>query len=577
MVEPSQSRRDLLICLCLAIATMVVYWPVTRFGFVNYDDPYYIYENPHLRAGLTVKGIVWAFTTNYRSNWHPVTWLSLLLDYQLFGLNAGGYHLMNVLLHVASSLLLFRVFYRMTACPWRSAFVAAVFALHPLHVESVAWVTERKDVLSGLFWMLTLWAYVRYVEQPGGQKYLLALGFYALGLMAKPMLVTLPFVLLLLDYWPLRRAPWLRLDPSERATSQPAGKLTGTTGLLVEKLPFLGLAVASCAVTFWAQHTGGAVESLGRLPLDYRAANAVVSYARYLAKTVWPVRLAVFYPYGSWPGWVVAGAAIVLAVITVWVVRTARREPPVAVGWFWFLGTLVPVIGLVQVGIQAMADRYAYIPMVGLLIMVAWGLPRSVTNHRRWQRALAVGAGVALSACLILCRSQIGYWKDSETLFRHALAVTPGNAVAHNNLGAALKEAGHVNEAIREFEEALRLNPKDWRAQINLGIALLERGRFREAIEHLQQAASIEPRSAIAHNTLGVALLNAGRDETAALEFEKALELDPRSAQPHYNLGLVNRRAGKVAQAIAHFEEAVRLKPDFAEAKKELASLRSNP
>jgi Tfp pilus assembly protein PilF len=571
----STGRRNQAIGLCLAMVTAVVYWPVTHFGFVNYDDPYYVYENPHLRAGLTLQGIVWAFTTNYRSNWHPVTWMSHLLDYQLFGLNAGGHHLVNVLLHVASAWLLFHVLYRMTAAPWRSAFVAAVFALHPLHVESVAWVTERKDVLSALFWMLTMWAYVRYVEQPGRHRYLLALGLYALGLMAKPMLVTLPFVLLLLDYWPLRRTAWLPAGATASgAPPAAAGGHARIGRLLLEKLPFVVLAVGSCVVTFWAQHTGGAVESLGRLPLDQRIANAMVSYVRYLAKTLWPVRLAVFYPYGLWPRPVVLGAGIALIVATALAIGNARRRPPVTVGWLWYLSTLVPVIGLVQVGAQAMADRYMYLPMIGLLIIVAWSVPRRIAEHPFQGRLLAAGAAVLLAVCAALCRIQVGYWRSSETLFRHALAITPGNPVAHNNLGSALKTAGRTGQAIQEFEEALRLDPKDWRAQLNLGICLLELGRFADAIQHLRQAVRTEPRSPVAHNTLGVALLNAGQYEEAASQFERALELDALSAEPHYNLGLVMRKQGRIQEAIAHFEQAVRLKPGFAKAREELATLR---
>ncbi|MGD0650692.1 MAG: tetratricopeptide repeat protein [Verrucomicrobiia bacterium] len=555
------------------MATIAVYWPVRHFDFVNYDDSYYVYENPRVRGGLTLEGLAWAFSTNYRSNWHPLTWLSHMLDCQLFGLDAGAHHLVNVLFHVASVLLLFHVLNRMTTAPWRSAFVAAVFALHPLRVESVAWVAERKDVLSGFFWMLTVWAYVRYVEQltVHGSRfrafYGLALLFFALGLMAKPMLVTLPFVLLLLDYWPLGRTHWTQSAAGNDAKRSLAE-------LLQEKLPFLALAIVSCGVTFWAQHTGGAVESLERLPVGNRVANAVVSYVRYLAKAFWPHGLAVFYPYRPWPLEAVAVTGAVLLGVSAWVIRRARCEPQFVVGWLWYLGTLVPVIGLVQVGSQSMADRYTYIPMIGLLIMVAWGVPRRIADQRvrKW---VSAAAAALLGLCAVLCRFQLCYWKNTETLFRHALEVTSANWVAHNNLGAALKLAGKRKEAVREFGEAVRLNPNDGYAQINLGTALLEVGKFPDAIRHLEQAVRIKPDSVIAHNVLGVAFLNAGEIQKATAQFERALELDPDSADPHYNMGLVLRKAGKAQDAIAQFEQAVRLKPDFTKAKQELAQLRA--
>jgi tetratricopeptide (TPR) repeat protein len=564
MAMISRSKNPVMIIgLCLAAVTIATYWPVSRFGFVNYDDPYYVYENPHVSSGLTAQGIVWAFTTHYCSNWHPLTWLSHALDCQLFGLDPRAQHLVNLLLHVANTLLLFQILFRTTAAPWRSAFVAGVFALHPLHVESVAWIAERKDVLSTLFWMLTVWAYVRYVEHfravdPQSRKYYrLALLFFALGLASKPMLVTLPFVLLLLDYWPLGRAPQLQMN--------------GLVPLFKEKVPFFVLTILSCAVTFWAQHAGGAVESFERLPVGYRVANATVSYLRYAAKTVWPHRLAVFYPQGLWPMWTIIAAGALLVAVTIWVRASARRQPQFLVGWLWYLGTLVPVIGFVQVGRQSMADRYTYVPMIGLLIMIAWSIPSSIASQPWAKRLFALTAAILLGACVILCRQQISYWQNSETLFRHALTITPSNATALNNLGSALERAGRVKEAFGQFEEAVRLNPGDWRAQFNLGTTLLSLGRIQNAIPHLQRAAEMKPDLPAVRNALGVAFLNAADIEKAKAEFERVLELDPSSADAHYNLGLVLRRMGKTEEAVAHFEKAVQLRPDFTKARDELS------
>ncbi len=349
--------------MCLVVLITAVYWPVGHAGFLAHDDDLYVTANPHVRGGLTVADAVWAFTAFHDSNWFPLTWLSLALDCQCFGMNAGGYHAVNVMLHTASTVLLFLVLRRMTGATWRSACVAAVFGVHPLHVQSVAWVAERKDVLSGLFWMLAMWWYVRYVERPTWWRYAVVVGWYAMGLMAKPMVVTLPFVLLLLDYWPLGRTLWTRSVVGHNAQLR-FGELVW------EKIPFFALAAVSCGVTIWAQHSGGAISSLERLPLGPRMVNAVVSYARYMKKTVWPSGLAFYYPYRAWsPGAVIVSGAILVAVSSL-VIRGARREPYLAVGWFWFLGTLVPAIGLVQVGGQSMADRYTYLPLTGLFIML---------------------------------------------------------------------------------------------------------------------------------------------------------------------------------------------------------------
>ena len=577
MTERSQ-RRNLLISLCLAAATVAVYAPVRHFQFTSYDDGDYVYENPQVQSGLTLRGLVWAFTTSHASNWHPLTWLSHMLDCQLFGLNAGPHHLVNVLFHVASVLLLFHVLNRMTAAPWRSAFVAALFALHPLHVESVAWVAERKDVLSAFFWMLTMWAYVRCVEtfnrqrfqperlrgKPANVFYGLALLFFALGLMAKPMVATLPFVLLLLDYWPLDRTQWTASVSGSKAK-------VPLSRLLKEKLPFLALTVVSCAVTFRAQRTGGAVVSLERLPIGDRVANAAVSYVWYLGKALWPSGLAVFYPYQKWPQDRVVAAVAVLAGLSGWIIWRARREPHFVVGWLWYLGTLVPVIGLVQVGIQSIADRYTYLPSIGLFIMVAWGASRGFVGQPVQKLVVAATAAMLLAVCMALSCFQIRHWRTSEALFRHALNVTANNFVAHNNLGNALLQRGNLTEAAQHFEQAVRIKPGFAEAHNNLALALEQAGNLKDAIGHFEQAVRIKPDYAEAHNNLGTALAQTGRLQEAVGQFEQALRIKPDSAEAHNNLGNALLQRSNLTEAVQHFEQAVRIKPDYAEAHNNLA------
>ena len=562
MTPVSRRQRDLLISLCLALVTIVVYSPVLRFGFISLDDEPYITENPHLRGGLTLHGLGWAFTTPL-DQWMPVTWLARILEYQAFGLNAGAHHLINVLFHIANTLLLFWVFNRMSNAPWRSALVGALFALHPLHVESVAWVTGLKDVLSMCFAMLSLWTYVRYVEQStvGGSRlkvfYGLTLLFYALALMSKPMAVTLPFVLLLLDYWPLGRTTW-----AEPAT----GRCVHVTlsQLLKEKLPFFMLAAASCVVTLWAQRRAGALEGV---PLRH-VAYAVLSYMGYLAKAVWPTGLSVFYPLDANPSMAaVMAAGIGLVGVTVAVIWRGRREPWLVTGWFWFLGTLVPVIGLVQVGlVQGMADRYTYVPFVGLFTMLCWSVPSSAMERRIVKGSVCVVALGALVACAALTEIQVGYWRGTETLFRHALKVTRGNWVAHNNLGSALLAMGKTPEAISQWEQALQLNPKCVETYNNLGGALLDEGKMTEAISQWEQALRLRPDYAEAHYNLGYVLSQTGKLENAIVHYERALQAKPDYPEAHYRLGNALLQTGKLRDAIAHYEQALQIKPDYAEA-----------
>ncbi len=560
MSASRQRQQSILICVCLAVLIAAVYWPVRHAGFLNYDDDEYVTANPHVRGGLTVPGVVWAFTTGYAANWFPLTWLSLALDCQWFGMNAGGHHAVNVVLHTASTVLLFLVLRRMTGATWRSACAAALFGVHPLHVESVAWVTERKDVLSGLFWMLAMWAYVRYVEQPSGWRYLSALGLYALGLMAKPMVVTLPFVLLLLDYWPLGRTPWAKSAAREHVSTHPSQ-------LIKEKLPFLALGAMSGALTYWVQRVGGAVAPLVRVPMGMRIANALLSYVGYVGKTFWPVSLAVFYPIPAGVSMVavmIAGTGLVG--ITAAVIWWARRGPWFVTGWFWYLGTLVPAIGLVQVGAQSMADRYMYVPSIGLFIMLCWCMPSRAMKRRDLKVITGVAAAAVLAVCAVLSRVQVEYWKDSETLFRHALDVTQDNWLAHNNLGIALMESGRMPEAIEHLEQALRIEPYYAQAHNDLGNALMKSGRMPEAIEHLEQALRIKPDFAGAHCSLGAALERAGRLQDAIGQYEQALRINPDLAEAHCDLGAALGRVGRVGEAIEHLEQALRIRPDFAEA-----------
>jgi tetratricopeptide (TPR) repeat protein len=565
-------RLEHMVCLFLIVATLTVYWQVRNHDFVNYDDDKYVTKNPHVQAGVSREGIIWAFTTTHASNWHPLTWLSHMLDCQLYGLNPEGHHLTNLLLHIANTLLLFLVLKRMTEALWRSAIVAALFALHPLHVESVAWVAERKDVLSTFFFMTTMWAYVRYVECPRLGRYVLVAFSFSLGLIAKPMLVTLPFVLLLMDYWPLGR---LELRPSTvpiniqtQHSKYPACQDSRALPLLWEKAPFFVLAAVSAVVTIVVQRAGGSLSSLEMFPLTIRVANALVSYLSYIGKMIWPMHLAVFYPHpGMRPVWQAAGAGLLLLCVSVAVIRAAQRAPYLAVGWLWYLGTLIPVIGVVQVGAQAMADRYTYVPLIGVFVMIGWGLRDLVS---RWDHLGAVVpgcVGVIFAALMICTWLQVSRWNNSISLFEHTLDITVDNNLAHYNLGIVLAERGRLEEAIGHFSEALRIKPDDAEAHNNLGIALAERGRLEEAMGHFSEALRIKPDYAEPHYNLGIALALQRRRQEAMHHFSVAVKLKPDYAEAHLNLGAVIASQGRLQQAVDHFAEALRIKPDFAKAK----------
>ena len=569
-------HRILLLCLVLTIAILSLFWQVQNHGFVNLDDDLYVTANPHVQAGLTVDGIVWAFTTTHASNWHPLTWLSHMADCHLFGLSPGAHHFTNVLLHVGNTLLLFLVFYRMTWAVWKSAFVAGLFALHPLHVESVAWIAGRKDLLSTFCWLLTIGLYLRYVKCPRYNRYLLVLLSFSLGLMAKPMLVTLPFVLLLLDYWPLGR---LESTNSSLTTKSDTGKSTVFWSrrslilrLVLEKIPLLGLTTVSSIVTFLAQRSGGALESLNTIPLNVRLANAFVAYVRYMEKTIWPHDLAVFYPHPgrSLPMWQVAGAVLLLISITVLVLRTVRSHPHLTIGWLWYLGTLVPVIGIVQVGAQALADRYTHVPLIGLFIVMAWGLPDMLArwSHRRAALAtLTAGLLVALMICSLL---QVRYWQNSSTLFRHTLEVTTNNWLAHNNMGLAVASEGDSAGALAHYRKSLLINPNNAPAHNNLGIALAQHKSPLEARIHFDQALYLKPDLADAHYNLGVLLMKNGEIDDAIFHYQQALQSKPDDPQIHNNMANALLRRGDVCAAIFHYREALRLEPASTTTRKNL-------
>jgi len=529
-----------LISAALVAAIAIAYEPMRHSDFVELDDNKYVTENPNVTGGITRDSVIWAFTKTYASNWHPLTWLSHMADCEIYGLNPAGHHITSVLIHIANSLLLFWVLRKMTDATWRSAFVAAAFALHPLHVESVAWVAERKDVLSGLFWMLTMVAYVRYAERPNIQRYLLVLLAFVMGLMSKPMVVTLPFVLLLLDYWPLERLNWGR-PPAEKTV--PLGRL------LVEKVPLLLLSAILSVITFVVQQGGGAVIALEKIPLDYRIANMFVSYIRYIGKTIWPSGLAVLYPHPHIN--LLEARAVVYALlfvlITVISIDICRRRRYIAVGWLWYVGTLVPVAGLVQVGSQGMADRYTYIPMVGLLIVAGWGVKDLVANRPRWKVVAAALAVVVLASAVILTRMQVKHWQNSITLFEYALKVTENNAGAETSYGGALAEAGRFDEAELHLSNAVRLNPTAPKAHNHLGNVLLNEGKLNEAIEHLNEALRITPDQAAVYVNLSIAYTKLGKYEQAIQNWTRAVELEPTIADILKNPAWLLATAGNVS------------------------------
>ena len=524
-------RFDLIICLVLALSTVLIFWDIFSHQFVIIDDPIYVARNPHVQSGLTLQNIKWAFTTTRAEFWHPLTWLSYMLDTQLFGQQPAGYLFTNLLLHVLNAILMFVLFRAMTQNRWQSALVAVLFALHPLHVESVAWIAERKDVLSSFFWLLTMGVYINYARHPGLKKMLLLCLAMSLGLMAKPMLVTLPCVLLLLDYWPLRR---FRLESSLGAN------LSEALFLIREKIPLFALAAIFSLAAFVVQKTGGGISSADQYSLADRIYNAVISYVSYMWKMIWPHKLAVFYPFpDTFPIWQVGGAGFVLIGITILAIQSARRYPFFIVGWLWYLGTLLPVIGLIKIGDFSMADRYTYIPLTGIFIIIIWGIPEIIPKLPLKKLALGAVSAIVITGLAAVSHFQVRLWKDSFTLFEHALHVTEKNYYAHYGLGHALAGQGRMDQAGVQFSKAVELMPS----------------------------------KATLHNDLGRVLASQGQFQKAEIHFDKALEIKPQFPDAHFNLAnvlVVNNRLGP---AIFHFSEALRLHPRIADDNDSTASL----
>jgi protein O-mannosyl-transferase len=557
-------RPDLLILLGLAVMTFGIYAQVIGHQFITLDDPTYIRENPMVSRGVTLAGLAWAFTTFHVANWHPLTWISHMIDCQLFGTNAGRHLLINALIHMANTLLVFWFLLRATHTRWPSALIAALFALHPLHVESVAWASERKDTLSTCFGLLSLIAYVRYAEAPSRARYMWTAVTLVLGLLAKPMLVTWPFVMLLIDYWPLRRfnaaAKTTRIGTPRRSESA-----TELWPLLREKLPLFALVLVSAIMTLVAQSRGGAVRTLAHEPIALRLSNALVSYVKYLLLTFWPNDLAVYYPFAGISAWQIIGAAFLLIGITVFCVSQRRIRPYLMVGWFWFLGTLVPVIGIVQVGGQIMADRYFYIPSIGLFIALVFGL---ADIPKSWRVAPALSAGIAGAVLLILAtltNAQIQRWRDSFTLFEHTLAVTPPNLRIEHNLGIALGASDRYDEAATHFEKALQIDPNFYDALVAMGVTRAHQGQLPKAIEYFQAAIRSQPDAPKAHVQFAHALWTQNRDQDALEEMRHALQFAPKDADIQADFGLSLALAGRIPEAIEQLHEALRLNPYNAE------------
>jgi Flp pilus assembly protein TadD len=576
-----EDRKPLVICIALTLGTLLLYAPVLFFDFINWDDPNYVIGNFHLHDGLGWRGLAWSFQTAYGSHWIPLLWLSYMLDYQFYALNPAGYHASNVLLHLANAVLLFLILRRMTGALWRSAMVAALFAWHPMHVESVAWIAERKDVLSTFFCLLTIWAFLNYAGKGGVGRYVLVLLLFACGLMAKPMLVTLPFVLLLLDWWPLRRFP----SETRAGTMNPGNRSCPAKTwrqLILEKVPLLLLAAGGSLVTAVLQMRGGAIPSLAEVPLQSRLLNAVVSYWRYIEKIIWPVDLSVIYPLRpAWPWRDIVTAMILLAAISAGAVCFRKRRPYWTLGWLWYLGTLVPVIGLVQVGAQAMADRYAYIPSIGLFIMICWGAFDGVQigvrrlDHQILQSLDQWVPGTLCLATLLLCgwatSHQLMYWRDSGTLFSRALALYPDNRTALTSYGLFLYEHGSLPEAILELRRDVQLFPQDPLGHAFLGDALYSKGERDAAAAEFRIALQLKPDLTVVRYNLGSIFLDKNLPGEAAAQCAIALQYAPDNAGIHCLLGKALSMQGRLDEAREQFSEALRLIPQFLDARYQLA------
>jgi tetratricopeptide (TPR) repeat protein len=605
----SDSSKKLIVYLLLAITVIAVYWPVTDHQFINFDDDLYVTDNQQVKSGLTIDGIIWAFQFNDRGYWQPLTWISHMLDCELAGVDPAWHHFHNLMIHLVNSVLLFFLFYQLSGGFYRSLLIAAIFAVHPLNVDSVAWIAERKNLLSTFFWILSLLLYKRYTDKANPSRYALVLTSFLLGLMVKPMLVTLPFVFFMLDFWPLNRTkydlqPSMELEAarSDKAVLQP----TAISKLAIEKIPFLVLSLGSVCLSILSTRQIGEIVSVNSVPMTLRLGNALVSYVKYAGKMIWPFNLAVYYPFpDTMPMWSSIGAAILLAAVSALCLRFFLQKPYLTVGWFWYLGTLVPVIGIVQGGLwPAMADRWSYVPLIGLFIITVWGIADIAEKWRKGKPLFALVAISIIAFFSITARVQLQHWENSAALFEHALAVTENNYVAHNNLGNALSKEwkllkatehyresirlkpnhakafnnlgialakqGKIKDAIRQYSEAIRLNSGYAQAYNNLGAALTEHGQIDNAIHNYELALKLKPDYAEAHNNLGVALKKHGRITEAAKHYYKASFLDPDYAAPHYNLGLAYFQFGKIKKSIYHFQKALMINPSHRDAQKSL-------
>jgi len=551
---------QILICILLSVATFIAYMQVLNYGFITFDDTQYLTSNWNIKTGLTKESIIWAFSTSYASNWHPVTWLSHMLDYELYEMEPFGHHLTSLIFHITNTLLLFGVLLKMTGALWRSGLVAVLFAVHPINVESVAWISERKNVLSTFFLLLTLWAYVRYVNKKNAGNYLLVVLFLVLGLMSKPMLVTLPFLLLLLDFWPLNRFSEAR-----------------PTRLILEKIPLFIIIIGSCVATFIAQRSGGAIRSSEFSSLHFRITNALVSYFEYLRNMLWPSGLSVFYPHlgNALPFWKPLACTIVLVVFTMWVVKGIRRFPYLAVGWFWYLGTLVPVIGIVQVGEQAMADRYAYVPLIGIFIAIAWSLPEQIKAGK--EKLFPILTGLVISLLIALTWVQVSHWKNGITLFKHAINVTNkkylGVATIHAFLGNSYHREGELGAAISEFKKSLDLDPANLHSLNNLAATLAEQGNLKEGLSYAQKLYRLQPDYIPGLITMGNILEEIGKLDQAQIYYEQVLERDSDSFQNYLNLANILYRKGNLKDAIPHYKRVITLNPNLLEAHYNLGNI----
>jgi protein O-mannosyl-transferase len=555
-INLSTGKQILIVCIVLTLVTLAVYWQVNQFDFVSFDDNNYVTENSHIRSGITLDGIRWAFSTKYFDGWHPPIWLSFMLDYQLFGLNAGGYHLTNLILHIMNTLLIFLLFSRMTGAIWKSAFVAAFFAFHPLHVESVAWISERKDVMSMFFGILTLYLYVRYTEKPDIRRYILVLFLFACALVCKPMVVTLPLIMILLDYWPLSRCP----------IGNKSGKYNLFLWQLKEKMPFFILSAFFVMMTIYAHPS----RPVRHFPLVSRLAGATVSFVAYLEKTFIPNDMVVFYPFPAQiPIWQVGGALLLIVAVTIIIFKMTRRFPYLFVGWLWYVITIAPVIGVIQVSNHAMADRYTYLPSIGVAVMLGWGMPAFIKN-KDMQKKILFPAGIAFLAILsILTWKQCSYWKNTITLFNHALKVTENNYIAHNNIGVTLLDKGKIAEAVFHFNRSIHIEPDYIDAYINLGNAYVKLGEHQKAFENFNKAISINPNhlnNFNAYNNRGIAYARQGKFNDAINDFNKSISLKPEYADSHYNRGVAYANKGLYQQAINDYDKSITLKPDYTHA-----------